>query len=135
MRDNMDPLYLAGKSADQCVALGFIPAVIFEIANAIENSGLRKAEDGRIHLYRIKRFLTLKNLWRVIEERIAEARRFDAKIEKRPNAYHCAADGCPIKATQKAGLLRCAGPCLHDIKPSYCSKQCQVKVHAPHARV
>ncbi|CAL1699049.1 unnamed protein product, partial [Somion occarium] len=47
---------------------------------------------------------------------------------KAPNAYRCAAPGCGIEGTKKSALLKCAGKCPPDVKPSYCSKECQ-KAH------
>ena len=47
---------------------------------------------------------------------------------RRPKAYVCAADGCGLEATSKTALMRCAGPCKLEDKPSYCSKECQRRV-------
>lgn len=60
-----------------------------------------------------------------LEERYEEMREKEAR---NPNAYACALDGCPVKAISKAALKRCAGPCPDEVKPSYCSKECQRKV-------
>lgn len=54
----------------------------------------------------------------------ADERR-EAKERMKPNAYRCAKDGCPVRATSQMGLKRCSGPCPEEYKPSYCSKECQ----------
>ena len=51
-----------------------------------------------------------------------------AKVGKRSNAYRCAREGCPVEATAQAALKKCDGPCPEELKPSYCSEDCQKAV-------
>lgn len=71
-------------------------------------------------------------LWRLVERRgkamDAAKRKREAKERRKPNAYQCANDGCPVRAASQMGLKQCAGPCPEEYKPSYCSKECQRKV-------
>ncbi|CAL1699048.1 unnamed protein product [Somion occarium] len=69
------------------------------------------------------------------EEVVEIASRREAKVSKAPNAYHCATPGCGIEATKKSGLLRCAGKCPAELKPSYCSKECQRAHWKDHRKV
>lgn len=72
------------------------------------------------------------HLWELLERRDKVMGRAkeerEAKERRRPNAYRCAREGCPMKATSQAGLKRCGGPCPDELKPSYCSKDCQNQV-------
>lgn len=80
------------------------------------------------------RFTKLDSMWEVVDKRTVEYNRsmqnLEAKVERTPNAYRCAFPGCPIVATSKSGLRRCAGPCPADCKPAYCDKDCQPKCGA-----
>ncbi|RPD58820.1 hypothetical protein L227DRAFT_654560 [Lentinus tigrinus ALCF2SS1-6] len=59
------------------------------------------------------------------DEIIAEERRRRARIAKDVRAYVCAAEGCKVQGLHKAALRACAGSCPLDLKPHYCSKECQ----------
>lgn len=50
------------------------------------------------------------HLWNLFDERQVE---------------QCAANGCGIQGGSKAALRRCGGKCPIELKPSYCSKECQ----------
>lgn len=71
-------------------------------------------------------------LWGLVERRDkvmdAARRKREAKERRKPNAYQCANEGCPVRASSQMGLKQCAGPCPEEYKPSYCSKECQRKV-------
>jgi hypothetical protein len=137
-RSNLDPttlqiddLYRAGTHADACASYGLITPIVLSIGNRIETLGLRRQADCR---YRTDttRFEMLEFLWAAIEARnaeiLSEKKKRDKKTSKAPNLYQCAAERCGIEATRKSGLLQCSGPCLPNVKPSYCSKDCQKAV-------
>ena len=76
-----------------------------------------------------KRF---RALWRAVDRREREAhneeRKMQKKAENAPNRYVCAREGCGISAEGRRALLVCSGRCPPDLKPSYCSKECQKQV-------
>ena len=59
---------------------------------------------------------------------LAEEERHRAKVTNDAQAYVCAAEGCGLAGLQKKALRACAGSCAADVKPHYCSKECQKKV-------
>jgi hypothetical protein len=125
----IDDLYRAGELADACASYGLITPIVLFIGTRIETVGLRRQADCRFRGTDTTRFEMLEFLWAALEARNAEIQaekqKRDAKASKAPNLYQCAADRCGIEATKKSGLSRCSGPCLPDVKPSYCSKDCQ----------
>ena len=50
------------------------------------------------------------------------------KVASNTQAYVCAAEGCGLRGLKKRAMKACSGPCSVDIKPHYCSKECQRKV-------
>ncbi|KAI0703947.1 hypothetical protein C8Q76DRAFT_215606 [Earliella scabrosa] len=58
---------------------------------------------------------------------LAEEERHRAKVTNDAQAYVCAAEGCGLAGLQKKALRACAGNCAADVKPHYCSKECQKK--------
>lgn len=129
---NIDALYRAAKYADEACALGFVSSGVLDIGITIERAGFRRQEDCRFPQWSTERFERLTDLWRVVDRRKAEIQRKESKrqgkLKKDPNAYICAARGCGVEATHKAGLQRCSGKCRKEGKPAYCSKECQKKV-------
>ena len=83
-------------------------------------------------LFRSEKILQLRPLWDVLrrrdEEYVAEERRRRAKVAKGANAYVCAAEGCKVEGLHKSALRACGGSCPPDLKPHYCSKECQKQV-------
>jgi hypothetical protein len=87
----------------------------------------------RFHVYPdyARAYEKLEFLSAALESRNAEIRcsagkqKRDVNTSKSPSLYQCAAERCGIDVTKKSGLSQGAGPCLPDIKPSYCSKDCQ----------
>ena len=71
-------------------------------------------------------------LWRAVGEHVdglyAEARKAFETSRKEPPEYACRAEGCAIRAKSSTSLKACSRKCPSDLKPRYCSKQCQVKV-------
>jgi len=122
---NIDAVYRAASHANDAASLGFVsPAVLI-----IGLSTKQNMEEGQYPEFDAPRFHALEFLWEVVERREGELQREkerrDEKVAKAPNAYVCAAEGCGIEGTRKSGLLRCAGACPAESKPSYCSKECQ----------
>jgi hypothetical protein len=131
----IDDLYRAARLADECASLGLIAPFVLYAAKRLEAFGLRRQADCRYRGVDTTRFERLEFLWEAWEAReaefSAEQRTRDAKVSKAPTRYKCAAEGCGIEATRKAGLLKCMGECPADLKPSYCSKECQRAVRDP----
>ena len=125
---NIDSVWRAGAFADDCASLGFISPVVLMIGTGIQDL----MSIPEIPEARHPRFQEFVFLWEVVERRNREydeeKKKRDGKVAKAPNAYICAAQGCGIEGTRKSGLLRCAGKCPSNIKPSYCSKECQKAV-------
>ena len=73
--------------------------------------------------------LEFGSLWDALkrreEEIVAAERSRRAKVAKNARAYVCAAEGCNVQGLHKAALKACAGSCPVDLKPHYCSKECQ----------
>jgi len=125
-------LLVAAQYANASAALGFVSPAVTNIGRWVESVAEKSGRDMRND----PRYRTLTHFWRAYEARMKE---LDAKERKRqlkranaPNAYQCAAEGCPIEAATKAALGRCAGPCPAELKAHYCSKACQRKDWARH---
>ncbi|KAI0737308.1 hypothetical protein C8Q80DRAFT_327778 [Daedaleopsis nitida] len=80
-------------------------------------------------------------LWRAVARRVdeiyeAERERLQKSSERTSLAdsdgFGCAAEGCAVRRAQRAALRSCAGKCPADLKPGYCSRQCQKKDWARH---
>lgn len=129
---NVDALYRAARYADQCAALGLTSGTVQAIGQFIVTNSMRGPVPGQGRYTDPGRFTRLDSLWEAIDRRTAEFDRFmqnlDDKVWRGPNASGCAFPGCGIVATSKFGLMRCAGPCPMERKPSYCDKHCQRKV-------
>ena len=125
---NMDSVWRAGVFADDCASLGFVSPMVLGIGRKIQElMTLPNIPEAR-H----PRFQGLVFLWEAVERRQqeinAEQEKHNDKVAKTPNLFVCAAPGCGIEATRKSALLKCAGNCPSDVKPSYCSKECQKAV-------
>jgi hypothetical protein len=125
----LDDIYRAGKLADTAAGLGFVSPSMLGVAARIEQVGLRRQADCKFEGIKTTRYEELEFLWKAFEAHQARKnsknQKREEKASKAPNLYRCAAEECGIEATRKSGLLRCAGPCSLDIKPSYCCKECQ----------
>lgn len=128
---NIDSVHRAGAFANKCASLGFVSPVMLLVGG-----GIQYLMRGPVvpQAYRA-RLSALEHLWEVVEKRDQEVQqdqmRRAKKVARAPNAYVCAAEGCNIQAARKAALLRCAGKCLMNVKPAYCSKECQRAVSSP----
>lgn len=118
--------------ADLCAYMEFVPRSVILVPDWLVYLSRRWGVDLRAH----PRYSKFKNLFRVYEEYLtaqaeAEALRA-AKVAQRPNAYRCAVPNCGIRATSRSALRRCGGNCAPDVKPYYCSMDCQerVRVHS-----
>ena len=127
---NADAVYRAAVYADKAAGVGFVPPIVFSIAQMIENTGFRRAEDCP-RGFTVDRFVALTELWRVWDKRKEAVERAtqrrDDRVQENRNRYFCAAEGCGIEGTRRSALPECKGQCSPEGKPSYCSKQCQKK--------
>lgn len=130
---NIDIIYRAALCANAAASLGFVSPDVLQIANLVEMIGFRRAEDNKFKEHSTERFEKLTDMWDALDKRKAALAREDAKqaekVAEKPNLYICAAEGCGIEAKSKSGLSACGGKCPTIVKPSYCSKECQKKVH------
>ncbi|EMD38090.1 hypothetical protein CERSUDRAFT_113225 [Gelatoporia subvermispora B] len=118
-------LYMAAKHADASVTRGLVSPAVLLIGMHILDLGART----HIEIPQTPRFRVFRRLWKAVNDRqkevYTEERRRQAKVAKAPNAYTCARVGCGIQAANKAAFSCCSGRCPLDLKPHYCSKQCQ----------
>ena len=128
----IDDLYRAAQLANASASLGLVSPVVLAIAGRVEKVGLRRQADCHFEGIDTSRFEILEFLWKVADARTEEMdkkhQKRNAKVSHTPNLYICAAEGCGIEGTSRSGLLRCSGKCPPDVKPSYCSKECQKAV-------
>jgi len=122
---NIDTVFRAASCADACASYGLVTPTVLLIGQMVQRILAEDIAPGWDH----SRFLDLEFLNEALDIRErevqAEQSRREKKITKEPTAYVCAAPGCGIGATRKATLLKCGGKCPPDIKPHYCSKECQ----------
>ncbi|KAH9829819.1 uncharacterized protein C8Q71DRAFT_717681 [Rhodofomes roseus] len=119
---------LAAHHANESVKFGLVsPAVllvgfrVYDIGDALGANVDQTAERG-------KRFRSLlRAIARRRKEIHSEERKRQRKVDRSPNVYVCAAEGCGIQGEQKSVLRACSGRCPPDLKPSYCSPGCQKK--------
>ena len=124
--DSSDNFYQAAHNADVCVRCGYIPEIVLWVGDHVRGLAVDVPTAPRFRV-----FTALWEAWEKVrkpEIRSEEQRQQERKVDKAPNAYICAAPGCGVEAVKKVAFKACAGPCLADIKPHYCSKACQVKV-------
>jgi hypothetical protein len=130
----IDDFRRASQLADACASFGLVTPIVLMVANKIERIGLRRQAECKFRDLDTTPFEQLEFLWRAADacssEVAAEDRHRDAKTSKAPNLYQCAAEGCGIQATRVKGLRQCSGNCPPDVKPSYCSKECQRMVRS-----
>ncbi|KAI0737071.1 hypothetical protein C8Q80DRAFT_1222909 [Daedaleopsis nitida] len=112
---------------------GLVSPAVLLVGFKLHDIGQALGVDIDSQMARAKNF---RFLWRAISRRVkeihAEERTRQRKASARPNRYVCAAEGCGIRGDQKAALRACAGRCPQDLKPSYCSKECQTKDWSSH---
>ncbi|KAH9925753.1 uncharacterized protein B0H18DRAFT_1119257 [Fomitopsis serialis] len=119
---------LAAHHANESAKRGLISPAVLLVGFRVRNIGDALGADVEQTVKRGKRF---RPLWRAtarrLEEVYAEERKRQRKADKNPNEYVCAAEGCGIRGVKKAVLRACKGRCPPDIKPHYCSPECQRK--------
>ncbi|RPD57260.1 hypothetical protein L226DRAFT_510963 [Lentinus tigrinus ALCF2SS1-7] len=127
---------LAADHANESVKRGLVSPVVLLVGLKIREIGEVLGADFQETVKRAKRF---RPLWRVVSRRLeeiyAEERKRQGKIDRSPNAYVCAAEGCGIQGEKKAALRACGGRCPPDLKPHYCSSECQKKDWARHKAI
>ncbi|KAI0351318.1 hypothetical protein OH77DRAFT_1439304 [Trametes cingulata] len=113
--------------ANESVKLGLVSPIVLRVGLMMRDLGAQLGVDVS-QMERSRRF---RPLWRAVtrrlEELYTEERKKQAKVERKPNEYVCAAEGCGIGANGRAALRACSGKCPPDLKPHYCSKECQKK--------
>ncbi|KAI0364545.1 hypothetical protein BV20DRAFT_830292 [Pilatotrama ljubarskyi] len=113
--------------ANESVKLGLVSPIVLRVGLMMRDLGAQLGVDVS-QMGRSRRF---RPLWRAVthrmEELYAEERKKQARVGRKPNAYMCAAEGCGIRADGRAALKACSGKCPPDLKPHYCSKECQKK--------
>ena len=89
-----------------------------------EDPAVRSASVGSLgqDVHTGLRFREFKHLGKAYDNR----QRILEKTGLTPAKYPCAAQSCAFRSLK---ACQCAGSrCAHEVKPSYCSKQCQIRV-------
>ena len=129
------PLVFAATHASYSVELGLVsPSVLLvgfgvkDVVERLRGTDVQVTSTGE----EIDWALQFESLWDALkrreEEIVAAERSRRAKVAKNARAYVCAAEGCNVQGLHKAALKACAGSCPVDLKPHYCSKECQKRV-------
>ena len=113
--------HLAMRHANAAVRGGLVSAAVIEIGHGMDEHVSEPGEREAV----AELFAAVKEASRDFSKRET---RWKEKIAENPAAYACAAEGCEVKGRHQSALRRCAGICPHDMKPHYCSKECQKKV-------
>ena len=118
-------LYHASESA----RLGLVSSIVLRVGFTAREIGEGLGVDFGQLPHRAKNY---RPLWRAVGNRVselyAEARQALEASQRDPFDYACSNEGCTTRAKSSASLKACSGKCPSDLKPHYCSKQCQVKV-------
>lgn len=114
--------------ANQSVQLGLVSPIVLRLGFMMRDIGTSLGVD----LSQTVRSRRFRPLWRAVDRRLeeiyAEEWRKQRRAARDPAAYLCAAEGCGIRGEERQALRSCAGRCPPDLKPRYCSKECQKKV-------
>lgn len=128
-RSPLEYFLLAAHHANESIKLGLDSPIVLSVGMKIRQIGEVLGVDVQLTVTRGKLF---RPLWcavsRRYEELYEEERSRARKTNRNPNEYVCAAEGCGIGGERRAALLECSGRCPRDLKPHYCSKQCQKRV-------
>ena len=129
--DPIPILFTAARHANESVKLGLVSRATLFVGKDIRQ---RAAEKGWQDTELAVRMPMFADLWDALLKHLRDAeekqKAQERKVEKRPNEYICAGPGCGIGAKQRTTLKMCSGGCPKELKPSYCSKECQKKVYA-----
>lgn len=124
-------LELAARHANESVKLGLISHSALIVGLTLREVGESIGVDVSQMPERAKRF---RPLWRAVTQRVEEIyeeeRDLLKKAERKFDDFVCAVEGCGVRVQQKGALRYCAGRCPVDLKPGYCSRECQKKVRA-----
>lgn len=125
-------LILAVQHANESARLGLVSPIVLKVGLTARETGAKLGVD----MAQMGRSRYMRYLWRAVTARLEEIydeeRKKQKKVEDNPDDYVCAAEGCGIRAEGCAALRACAGRCPRDLKPHYCSKECQTKVRGAH---
>ena len=114
-------LFRTALHADQAARLGSRCYQIITAARYIIEKAQQCGEPDPRNAPR-GRFVRFVDMWRVLEE-------WERAQEKvRPERYQCGDKSCGNTTLKGGNLKKCGGACPEEIKPSYCSKQCQIRV-------
>ena len=129
--DPITILATAMHRANESIKLGLFSAATMVVGlGARDSAAAAGIQDTEL----VVKMPMFADLWGAVLKRLrnldGRQKAQERKADRRPNEYICAALGCGIGASQRAGLRACAGGCPKELKPSYCSKECQRKVRA-----
>ena len=113
--------------ATMAVRLGLVSRVIITIAD--------KARSRLSEREKLKHAFLLEAAERAEGEFGSRFLKQLTKIENNERAYVCAGPGCKVGGLRKKALMACGGSCPADVKPHYCSKECQKRVRTSIGRV
>ncbi|RDX43882.1 hypothetical protein OH76DRAFT_1458245 [Lentinus brumalis] len=122
-------LALAARHANESVKLGLVSHAVLTVGLTLRDLG----EGFGVDVSKLPEGATkFRPLWREVARRVEEIYEEDRKSrqsleQKDDGRFVCAAEGCDESREQKSALRSCAGKCPPDLKPSYCSKECQKK--------
>ncbi|TFK92956.1 hypothetical protein K466DRAFT_658870 [Polyporus arcularius HHB13444] len=123
------PLGNVAHFAMVCVNYDYLPPIVIRAAGWFASA--KTLYDGVDIRWTIPQFAKEKTLWeawdKYVESQAAKESKQLAKVAKAPHRYRCAADRCGIRAMHKRALRQCGGDCAPDVRPSYCSEECQLK--------
>ncbi|KAM5541318.1 hypothetical protein V8D89_004872 [Ganoderma adspersum] len=134
-------LRFALHEASESARLEHVSAIVLRVGFAAREIGEGLGVDFSRLVERSKKF---RPLWRAVDDRLnevyAEARKARALdldgAEQSPPECVCGAEGCGTRsASTSSSLKACSGRCPLDLKPRYCSKQCQVKDWSRHKEI
>ena len=125
LRPPLSYLALATHHADQAATLGLVSPVVLQVGFYLRDVG----DVVGVDVAKMDGAKQYKVLWRIIA-RLArgvqnEEQRRLRRVGEMPSEYTCAREGCGIGAEKRGSLRRCNGRCPSDLKPHYCSRECQ----------
>ena len=122
-------LIFATVHANYSVRLGLVSSTILSVGFGVKDVVEQLGADISMAS---SRFMPLwDELKKREDEVLAEERRRQGKVAREANAYVCAAEGCKVEGLHKVALRAFAGQCPPDLKPHYCSRECQKRVGRP----
>ncbi|KAI1787003.1 hypothetical protein LXA43DRAFT_1098679 [Ganoderma leucocontextum] len=129
-------LRFALHHASESARLGHVSPIVLRVGFTAREIGEGFGVEFSRLVERAKRH---RPLWRAVDDRLnelyAEARKTFKRAERDPPECVCGAEGCGTRARSSASFKACSGKCPVDLKPRYCSKQCQVKDWARHKTI